>query len=213
MTYGYLRLSTNEDKQQNSFEIQKKHIQDKYKIDTFFEDTLSGSTDFDKRPSWLKLMSVIQPLDEIIVHRMDRLSRDTLNFLVVEKALKQRQVSLKFIDGVSGDTPMEQMVRTILSAVGQMERSMISTRVKQTMELMKSEGKFLGGLPPYGYSEAKGYLVKNTSEQEVIALMRQFRDSGMSYNRIATALNDRETPTRSGTPWKSIQVSRALKYK
>jgi len=211
--YAYLRLSTTEINQQNSFEIQQKHITNKYKIDRFFKDTLSGTTPFDKRPAWLELMQTVKSGDNIIIHRLDRLSRDTLHYLVVERHLSKMGVNLIFIEGVQGDSPMDKMVRTILSAVSEMERSMIQQRVKQTMRHMKSQGRKLGGTCPYGYKEHNRHLIPHEEEQAVIAKMQQLRADGLSYNKIAQTLNNESIPTRSGKPWVAMQISRALKYK
>jgi len=210
--YAYLRLSTSEETQQNSFEVQQKHITDKYKIDVFFKETTSGSTPFDKRPAWLELMQIVKPDDNIIIHRLDRLSRDTLHYLVVERHLAKMGVNLIFVEGVQGDSPMDKMVRTILSAVSEMERSMIQQRVKQTMRHMRSQGLKTGGKPPYGYYVKERRLLPHEEEQAVISKMRQLRADGLSYNKIARALNDASIPTRSGSPWVAMQISRALKY-
>jgi DNA invertase Pin-like site-specific DNA recombinase len=42
MIYAYLRLSTNEDKQKNSFEVQLNEINQHFHIAKVFKETISG---------------------------------------------------------------------------------------------------------------------------------------------------------------------------
>ena len=213
MTYGYLRLSTNELKQSNSFEVQKQALSGKYRIDRYFSDTVSGNTSFDKRPGWTDLMGTVKKGDRIVVHRMDRLSRNSLDFLVVEKELLKRGVSLVFVEGPNGNSAQDQMIRTILSATAQLERSMIAARVKETRQKLKREGRYGGGKVPYGYSLRKGRLVKNTKEQRIIEMMAKLRKGGMSYGRIAEELNGQRVPTKNLGSWQATQIMRILKSK
>ena len=210
--YGYLRLSTDESTQNNSFDVQKTHINTKYHVDKYFTDTLSGSTTFDKRIGWIDLMSTIESGDIIVVHRLDRLSRDTMNYLVVEQSLQKMGVSIQFIEGVNGDDAMSKMIRTVLSAMAEFERSMIATRIKQTMQVMKADGKYLGGAVPYGYTNQDGYLTPDLKEQNIISLMKSKREEGLSYNKIAIFLNDNGYQSRGIKGFTSMSVSRAINY-
>ncbi len=214
MIYGYLRLSTDEKTQKNSFNVQKQAILNKYDTEeiSFFEDTVSGAMAFDKRPEWLELMKIIKKGDVVLVHRMDRLSRDIMHYLIVEKLLEKLGVELVFIEGVSGNDPMSKMIRQILAAVGELERSMIGIRTKQTKALQKSEGKYLGGSVPYGYSRNGDYLIENEAEQEIINLMKFERINGLSYGKIANLLNKKGYKSRSRGGFSAMSVSRALNY-
>ena len=211
MIYAYLRLSTDESKQSNSFDIQLNHINKEYEIDEVFKDILSGTTPFDKRTGWLHLMSIIKSGDTIVIHRMDRLSRDTLNYLVVNNHLEKMGVHIKFIDGVSGDTPMDKMVRTILSAVGEMERSLIALRVKQSKQHLKSKGKYLGGVVPFGYKVEDTYLIDDPQEQTIIQTVLNLREDGYSYRRVTNELSKLGMTTRKGTEFSLIQLQRIVK--
>ena len=211
MNYGYLRLSTNEDTQSNSFDVQLKHIKSKYVIDKTFTDTLSGSTPFDKRTGWVELMSIVQSGDNIIIHRLDRLSRSTMNFLVAEDQLKKLGVSLKFAEGASNaDTAEAQLMRVMLSAMSEFERSMIRTRIKQTKQHQKSLGKFLGGKIPYGYSTLNGDLIEDQQEQTIVQHMIRLRESGLSYSKVSKELTSMGYKTRGGKDFANVQIQRVI---
>jgi len=64
--------------------------------------------------------------DVILVTKLDRLGRDTLDMIRLIKEFKELGVALRFIDdGISTEGTMGQMVVTILSAVAQAERHRI----------------------------------------------------------------------------------------
>lgn len=213
MNYSYLRLSTNEDSQSNSFDVQSKYIATGYKIDGVYKDTLSGSTPFDKRAGWVELMGIVTNGDNIIIHRLDRLTRSTLNYLVAEQELKKIGVSLIFVEGVSNeDTAEAQLMRTMLSAMAEFERSMIRTRIKQTKAYQKQKGKFLGGKVPYGYKVIGNKLIKDPEEQKVIQHMIRLRDDGLSYSRVSKKLLELNYTTRKGTKFANVQIQRVIKY-
>ena len=215
MIYGYLRLSTDESNQANSFDIQKSYINDRYDINKFYSDTSSGTVPLDKRTGWTELMSVVKDGDSIAIHRLDRLSRNSLDYLTWENKLETLGIHLVYVEGQNGDDAMSVMVRTILVAVAQLERSMIANRIKQSKKVLKEQGKHLGGSIPYGYiKDIDGYLVENQQEQSVIGVMRRARtDMKLSYNKIAGYINDLGYTTRIGGIFTSTGVSRALSYK
>lgn len=49
MNFAYLRISTDTQKQKNSFEMQLKAIETKFTIDEIVKETISGSAEFSKR--------------------------------------------------------------------------------------------------------------------------------------------------------------------
>lgn len=214
-TFAYLRISTDETNQSNSFKTQENLIREKYPIiDGVYADACSGSTSFSKRTEWVKLVQQLSSDDTVVVLRMDRLSRDVLEWLVVEKMLEKMNVSIKFIDGVSGSSPMDKMVRTILSAVAEMEKALIGQRIREAKAKLKSENKHLGGSVPFGYDkDSDGYLIPNSKEQSVIEVMKDGRNNmNLSYSKLSGYLDDLGHKTRKGTSFTSMTVSRILKY-
>lgn len=212
MIYAYMRLSTNEDKQKNSFIIQKDHINKVHTIDKFFNDSTSGSTPFDKRSGWMDLMAIVKKGDVIIAHRIDRVSRSMLNYLVAEQQLLKMGVKLIFVEGVRDeDSPEALLLKNMLLVMAEFERSMIKQRIIQSKAKCKSEGKYLGGDTPYGFSNENGALVANEEEQEVVSVMQGLRSSGLSYNKIADSMNQSKYETRTRGKWFSTQISRILK--
>ncbi len=214
--FGYLRLSTDEGKQGNSFDVQREHITKRFHVDGWFSDTVSGSVDFDKRQGWVELMQQIEPGDTIAVLRLDRISRNTLNFLVVENKLKSMDIKLEFIEGVSGTDPMDELVRTILMAVGQLERSMIAKRISQTKKLQRERGEYLGGGIPFGYAkekrDGKHYLVEDEKQMDTVQKVLSLYEEGLSLRKISAHLEDKCIYNKIGRPMSAVSIRNIIQY-
>jgi hypothetical protein len=57
------------------------------------------------------------------------------------------------------------------------------------------------GRKPYGFRE---------DERKVLEQMRTLRTDGVSFNQIATRLNEQSVPPRSGQCWHAFTVSKIL---
>jgi DNA invertase Pin-like site-specific DNA recombinase len=219
--YSYSRLSTDEVKQSNSFEIQRQSINTFAKdnklepIERHFEDKVSGGADLNKKHELMELLSTIKKDDKVIVQKLDRLSRDTLQtgWLRTEIARKGAELIIVDTNGDSND-PTQILMEQIVSAFAEYERQMIKTRIQATMNLKKSKGEKLGGNLPYGYDEiiegSTKKLIKNEQEQKVISSIKRYRNKGLSFGAIAKKLNDKEIATKTGKEFQSMQVKRIV---
>jgi len=59
--------------------------------------------------------------------------------------------------------------------------------------------------------EGSKKLVMNEHEQETLCTMMDLRSSGLSYEKIAKRLNDDQTFTRNGKPWRYQYINGILK--
>lgn len=221
--YSYLRLSTDEDKQSNSFEIQEQVITKYAKenglepIIKTFKDTKSGAK-LEQRLGLMELLNTIKKNDKVIVHKIDRLSRDVLQMGWIRTEIARKGCELVIIDTKSdSNDPMANLMEQIVTAFASYEREMIKSRIKATMELKKSKGEKLGGSIVYGYDvqeEGKTkVLIKNEEEQKVIQSIKRYKSKGLSLGAIAKKLNERGITTKNGKEFQSMQVKRILDYK
>ena len=83
--------------------------------------------------------------DGVMVVRFDRFARSTRHLL---KALETfRSLDIDFIslsEGIDTSTPMGKMVFTMLSAIGEFERTLIVDRTKAGLAYTRSRGTVLG---------------------------------------------------------------------
>ena len=194
--YGYARVSTvTQVKEGESLETQKLQIQS-YAIskgleldaaNIFVEAGVSGGIEFANRPEGSKLTQLVSTGDIIIFPKLDRAFRNTRNALNVLHDMKERKVSIHFID-LGGDVTgngIGAIVFTILSAFATFERERIATRIREVKQVQKAQGKFTGGRRPFGFEVIDGVKVVKPEEQKVISRMKQLRTKGKSYGYIA----------------------------
>ena len=201
MIYGYARVSTlTQAKEGESLEAQKRQIQS-YAISKglelteahiFIEAGISGGIEFSQRPEGAKLTELVTEGDIIIFPKLDRAFRNTRNALNVLHEMKERKVSIHFID-LGGDVTgngIGAIVFTILSAFATFEKERIATRIREVKQLKKAQGKFTGGKPAFGYTIQEGVKVKKPEEQKIITEMKRLKTRGKSYRYIANWLNE-----------------------
>jgi DNA invertase Pin-like site-specific DNA recombinase len=221
--YSYLRLSTDEDKQSNSFQIQDEVITKYAKenglepIIKTFKDTKSGAK-LEQRTGLMELLNTIKKDDKVIVHKIDRLSRDVLQMGWIRTEIARKGVELVIIDTKSdSNDPMSSLMEQIVTAFADYERQMIKSRIQATMTLKKSKGHKLGGSIVYGYDvqeEGKTkVLIKNEEEQKVIQSIKRYKSKGLSLGAIAKKLNEKGITTKNDKEFQSMQVKRILDYK
>lgn len=195
-TYGYVRVSTLQQANEGeSLETQLRQIKSYSELKGYSipkenlitERGVSGSLEFEKRPEGAKLFASLESGDILIFSKLDRAFRNTRNALNTLHELKERGVSVHFID-LGGDVTNDgigSVIFTILSAFATFERERIATRIREVKQVQKTEGKFLGGFTRFGYSVEGEKLVPNPDQQAIIKEMRVMRRRGMSLRRIS----------------------------
>ncbi len=197
--YGYVRVSTLQQANEGeSLDTQLRQIQSYSVLKGFeippenfiTEKGVSGSLEFERRPEGSKLFNQLIAGDVLIFSKLDRAFRNTRNALNTLHELKQRGISVHFID-LGGDVTNDgigSVIFTILSAFATFERERIATRIREVKQVQKSEGKFLGGFTRFGYKVVDEKLEKNPEEQLIIQSMKDMKRRGMSLRRISSWL-------------------------
>jgi putative DNA-invertase from lambdoid prophage Rac len=194
--YGYVRVSTVvQAREGESLETQRRQVvsyADSKGLElpqenVYVEAGVSGSMEFRARPEGGKLYEKVQSGDMVIFPKLDRAFRNTRNALNVLHELKERGVSVHFID-LGGDVTgngVGAIVFTILSAFATFERERIAARIREVKQLKKSQGKFTGGKRAFGYDVIDGVKIPREDEQAVIQEMLAMRKAGATYRGIA----------------------------
>ena len=177
--FGYRRVSTLQQANEGeSLETQLRQIQSYSVLKGFdiplenfiTEKGVSGSLEFEKRPEGGRLFNQLASGDVLIFSKLDRAFRNTRNALNTLHELKQRGISVHFID-LGGDVTNDgigSVIFTILSAFATFERERIATRIREVKQVQKAEGKFLGGFTRFGYRVSEDRLEKDTDQQKII---------------------------------------------
>jgi putative DNA-invertase from lambdoid prophage Rac len=143
---------------------------------------------------------VLRPGDIVIAAKMDRCFRSAFDALATIESFKRRKISLWLLDlggDVSGNG-ISELIMTVLAAVGQFERTLISERIKDAKRNLRHGNRHQGGKRPFGwqYGEAtcKGRardLIPDEREQAALAEILALREAGRTLVDIRDILRDR----------------------
>lgn len=140
-------------------------------VEHLSDDGFSGKNT--KRPAFQKLVQYIKSgkISFIIATELSRLSRNTLDFLVLLNLCEKHNVTIIII-GMNLDTsdPFGRVIVTILVTLAEFERNATSIRVKNnSMARLLSDGKINGAKEILGLdrdSKRRGHFIINHEEVE-----------------------------------------------
>ena len=96
----------------------------------------------------------------LFVYRLDRLSRQTSDYLAIRKKLAAYNIAILSANEPTGNSPTEKLLETILASFAQHDNDVRSERTKNGMR-----ARFLSGLVvnhvPIGYIHQGGYALKD----------------------------------------------------
>ena len=97
------------------------------------------------RPLYAKLLEKLNDGDRLVVWKVDRLGRSTLDALQTAKALDARGVSIVITTlGIDLKTPSGRLVFGVMSQIAEFEHTLIRERVIAGMADAKARGKHVG---------------------------------------------------------------------
>lgn len=170
MVYGYTRVSTKKQLDGYGLDVQKKEILEKYPTAIIYEEQYTGAK-LD-RPVFTNLLSILKENDMLVVAKLDRFARTTIEGIKVVEELFKRKISIHILNvGLLEDTPMGRFFLTTMLAVAELERNMIIERTQSGKELARQDPNFKDGRPPK-YTQEELYnaliLLQTHSYSQVI---------------------------------------------
>ena len=145
MIYGYARCSTNE--QQQDINRQVRELKQQGATDkTIYRVYESGMKV--ERAELSKLLDVIQEGDTIIATEVSRITRSTKQLCDIIELAKDKHIKLvlgNFVVDCSKELdPMTEGMLKMMGVFSELERNIISQRVKSGMQNAKAKGKKIG---------------------------------------------------------------------
>lgn len=146
MIYGYARVSSKTQLEGNGLEAQIKEIKDKYENVEIIEEQYTGTKS--DRPKFKELLSKLKEGDTLVVTKLDRLARNTVEGISIVESLFEKNVSVHVLNvGLLENTSMGKFFLTTLLAVGEMERNTIIERTQAGKDIAKQKPDFKEGRP------------------------------------------------------------------
>lgn len=223
---AYCRVSTQEEEQQGSFDMQVHHFEQRIKmnsawelVDIYKDRGISGTT-VHKRLDFQRMINdaVEGRIDLILTKSISRFGRnivDILNNLRLLSALPN-PVAVEFeMEGItySGDGS-NNLVITILSALAEMESQQKSEAIKAGIRWRMAEGiyKFTVKYTLGFYRDNFGRLRIEPTEAKIVEYIYDSFLEGASPAEIAAALTEQGIPTPKGKDtWRGGTINGILR--
>jgi len=216
---AYLRVSTDGQAQEDRFglQVQREDI-DKYAkqnniniVKYYIESGVSGSK-LD-RPELNELLkdSDNKTFKAVIVAKLDRVARDLMAQLFIEKELLKNDIEIISVaEPMRAEDATGQLFRHIIGAFAQFERARINERMTSGRRQKAKKGKYSGGRPALGYIADKNSksLVIDNNKADIIRLAIDLRAKKLSYEAIASKLNSLGHTTALNKQFTKMQVKR-----
>lgn len=146
MIYGYCRVSTKGQLENNSLEQQELEIFQRYEHAMIIKEQFTGTKT--NRPIFNELIGKLVAGDTIVVTRLDRLARNTVEGIQIVEKLFEIGVVVHVLNvGLLENTTMGKFFLTTLLACAEMERNNIIERTQLGKEIAKTKSGFREGRP------------------------------------------------------------------
>lgn len=184
-TFAYVRVSTFDQTTENQLqEIEAAGF--KVEPHRIITETVSGSMAIAQRKGFSRLLDKMERGDVLIVTKLDRLGRDTVDVSMTVSKLGSIGIRLHCLalGGVDLTSSAGKMTMNVINAVAQFERELLIERTQAGLSRAKSEGKRLGR-PMLLSEEDRQQVLKRLSDGESISsIARQLRTSRQTIMRI-----------------------------
>lgn len=204
----YARVSSEEQAEANTIQNQINYaeryvdLNSLHVAETYLDDGVSGTIPLAERQGGHKLLADAKAgkVDVVLVYRVDRLARRLKVLLDAHETLQAAGVGLRSMtEPIDSTTPIGRFIFQLLGSIAELERETILERMILGANRTAAEGKWLGGIVPYGYRVNTGRFLEvcedklpgfDLSEADVIRLCyRLLVEDGYSTYRIADHLN------------------------
>lgn len=145
--FGYARVSTRgQAKDGNSLEAQEKTLKEAG-AEIIYSDAYTGTKIH--RPQFDLLIEQLKDGDTLIVTKLDRIARSTIEGATLVKELQERGVIINVLNvGVLDNSPAGKMMTTMFLAIAEFERDLIVTRTQEGKEIAKKNPNYRDGRKP-----------------------------------------------------------------
>jgi site-specific DNA recombinase len=211
-TIAYTRVSTSAQTEGNGLQQQRSAIAsyagiEGVEIDDWLSDAATGMSE--ERPEMDRLRKMVElgEVSRVIVDRMDRLGRSLAVCETLSEFFRAHNVELVSVKDCFGTGMSGTLMRQIMGAIAQYDRSMMLARMNSSKREALARGRFVGGGIPYGYRLGKpGELEIEPKAAAAVRRVFELHKLGLSSVRVAAKLNEEGVPSARGGRWYNSTV-------
>ena len=169
-------------------------------VATYADEARSATTD--NRPQFQQMIADSSKgiFDIVLVHKLDRFSRDRYDSAIYKKKLKKNHVRLCSVLERMDDSPESIMMESVLEGMAEYYSKNLGREVMKGMKETALQCKHTGGCPPLGYDiDENRHLTINEHEAEAVRIIFKMFAEGHGYTAIIKYLNEHGyEPKRGG---------------
>ena len=183
--YGYARVSSKSQEANSSLESQKQELVQKGILESNIIIEVGSAANEIKN----LIENVLKEGDTLVVTKIDRCARNTLEFLKLQDILFKRKIQFISLDlPYSEDLNINKLISTTLSSIAEFETNRRKERQMQGISAAKKAGKYRGRktvIDDKLISE-----VKHLKQQKMLSVTQIVKITGRSRNTIYKVLKD-----------------------
>ena len=219
----YVRVSTEEQASEGySIGAQKEMLQDYCIVEgwevagVYEDDGYSGRSV--KRPAYQRMMSEMDSWDVLLVIKMDRIQRNSRNFMnMMEVLSKHGKMFVSQSEALDTTNALGRFVVDMIQRLAQLESEQIGERTymgmrekAETLDKAEEGKRTMGFTPPFGYRLENGGLEEEPDELPIVSRMFSEYLGGSTMDEISWSLGREGILTRRGNPWNKRNMSTVL---
>lgn len=173
----------------------------------------SKGDDFLNRPELATILTQIEQgeIKHLWVFNTDRLSRNETTWSIIRLKLLQNDVKLHTASGTFQlSNPMDKLLLGILSEISSYDNTLRTERVRLGKLSRLREGRWIGGVAPFGYQLMNKKLVPHPEEAKTVRSIFEQYCNGASVKTIRKTLIESGVRPRRGNKIWSLGSVQAL---
>ena len=201
---------------ENQIEMCKRYLQTRYDIDienevvVYEDEGYTGANT--RRPKFQEMLKDIRDkkISTVICYRLDRISRNVLDFCSLKDELSNYDVSFISIkEEFDTSTPMGNAMLMISSVFAQLERDTIAERIRDNMRELAKTGRWLGGNTPTGYKSQEVEKITVDGKKKKLFKLAPIKDE----QEIVRLIFDKYLELKSQTKLETYLIQNHVKTK
>ncbi len=214
----YARFSS-DNQREESIEAQLRAMHDYCKrngvaiVEEYCDRARSATTD--DRPEFLNMISDSRNgiFDIVVVHKLDRFSRNRYDSAYYKRELKKNDVTLISVLENLDDSPESIILESVLEGMSEYYSKNLGREVMKGMKESARQCRYTGGQVPYGFKVNKETYKFEIEEREAEAVRMIFQGvcDGLGYAEIIDKLNYLGYRNKAGRPFVKNSITEMLR--
>jgi len=182
-------------------------------VEEFCDRARSATTD--DRPEFLNMISTSKEghFDIVLVHKLDRFSRNRYDSAYYKRELRKNNVTLMSVLENLDDSPESIILESVLEGMSEYYSKNLGREVMKGMKESARQCRYTGGHVPYGFKVNKETYRFEIEEKEAEAVRMIFQGvcDGLGYAEIIDKLNYLGYRNKAGKPFVKNSITEMLR--